>query len=175
MSHLTDEALLEQLEARQALHTLNAQFARALDRMDRCLMVSLWTQDAHIDWGKHQGPVQAFVMEATTARDDLERSFTTLSNAVFNLNGMQACGEIYVLNVSTVIENGSKVERFLGGRFLDQYRCEQGQWKIAQRTFVMDWNMTQPCTAIWDEGLFGLITLRGRRDDQDPVYQLMGA
>ena len=35
--------------------------------------------------------------------------------------------------------------------------------------------MNKPTTAVWDEGLFGMIKLRGTRDRSDPVYALLGA
>lgn len=174
MNPKSDLEILEQVEAKQALHSLNARFARALDRMDRCLMVSLWTDDAEVDCGAHQGSAKGFVVAVTTADAALERSFTSVSNEYFEVTGNTAIGEVYMINVSTVIEDGNKVDRLIGGRYLDSYREEEGQWKIAQRIFVHDWNMSHATTAVWDEGLFGLITLRGKRDQTDPVYALLG-
>lgn len=175
MNPQSDLALLEQVEAKQALHSLNSRFARALDRMDRCLMVSLWTDDAEVEWGAHSGSAKPFVVSVTTADENLERSFSSLSNEYFEIDGDSAIGEVYMINVSTAIEQGAKVDRLIGGRFLDSYRRENGEWKIARRTFVHDWNMTMLATAVWDEGLFGMIRLRGTRNDSDPVYSLLGA
>lgn len=170
----SDLQLLEQVEARQALSLLNAQFARAYDRMDRCLMVSLWTQDAEVDWGEHQGAVQPFVTAVTSADDTLERTFSSISNEYFEVDGEEARGEVYVINVSTVLKGQEKEDRLIGGRFLDHYRKEQGEWKIARRTFVHDWNMTQPTTSVLDEGMFAQFRLRGERTRNDPVYTLLG-
>ncbi|MNY69000.1 hypothetical protein D3C86_2068600 [compost metagenome] len=60
----------------------------------------------------------------------------------------------------------------MGGRYLDHYRKQDGQWKIARRTFVHDWNMNMP-SSMADEGMFALF-MRGQRDKSDPSYQLFG-
>lgn len=171
----TDMALLEQVEAQQALHQLNAKFSRALDRMDRALLVSLLSDDAQIDCGAHKGPAAAFVTAVTSADPALERSFHSISNEYFQVDGDQAVGEVYVINISTIVEAGQKLDRLIGGRYLDRYQRTHGQWQVTQRVFVHDWNMTRPSTAVWDEGLFGQFKLRGTRDTRDPVYELLGA
>lgn len=174
MNPTSDLALLEQVEAKQALQQLNARFSRAMDRMDRCLMVSLWTDDGEVDWGAHKGSAKPFVIAATSPDASLERSFHSVSNEYFEIDGHSAIGEISVIIVSTLVENGQKTDRLVGGRFLDRYRKEGEQWKIAKRTFVHDWNMHQPASAVWDEGMFALF-LKGQRGDSDPSYQLLGA
>lgn len=173
MTDSSDLALLEQVEAKQALQQLNARFSRAMDRMDRCLMVSLWTDDGEIDWGAHKGSVKPFVIAATSPDDSLERSFHSVSNEYFEVDGHSAIGEVSVIIVSTVVEEGAKVDRLVGGRYLDRYRQEGGQWKIARRTFVHDWNMSLPSSANYEEGMFALF-LKGKRDKSDPSYQLFG-
>lgn len=174
MNQLSDVAALEQVEAKQALHTLNTRFSRALDRMDRSLMKSLWADGAQVDIGIHQGDAQDFAVAVTTDDGRLERTFSSISNEYFEVEGDQAKGELYVINVSTVVEEGEKTDLLIGGRYLDHYQKIDGDWKIFSRTFVHDWNMSHPTTAIWDEGLFGMIKLRGTRDKSDPVYDLLG-
>lgn len=174
MNQLSDMAILEQVEAKQALHTLNTRFSRALDRMDRNLMKSLWVDGAQVDIGIHQGDAQDFAAEVTNDNGRLESSFSSISNEYFEVEGDRANGELYVINVSTVVEGGEKTDLLIGGRYLDRYQKVDGDWKIASRTFVHDWNMSHPTTAIWDEGLFGMIKLRGTRDKSDPIYSLLG-
>ncbi|MCO6056868.1 nuclear transport factor 2 family protein [Pseudomonas sp. MOB-449] len=171
MSDNTELALLAQVEAKQALQQLNARFSRAMDRMDRCLMASLWTDDGEVHWGERQGPVQPFVVAATSPDPVLERSFHSISNEYFEVDGHSAIGEVSVIIVSTLVEAGGKTDRLVGGRYLDRYRCEDGQWKIAQRTFVHDWNMNLPSSANYEEGMFATF-FKGARDKSDPSYQL---
>lgn len=173
LSEMSELALLEQIEAKQALQQLNARFSRAMDRMDRCLMVSLWTDDAEIDWGPHKGSAKPFVIAATSPDEHLERSFHSVSTEYFEVDGDTAIGEVSVIIVSIVLENGAKIDRLVGGRYLDRYRKEDGQWKIARRTFVHDWNMNLPSSANLEEGMFAKF-LKGKRDKTDPSYQLFG-
>lgn len=170
-----DTALLDTLEAEQALHRLNTVYCRAADRMDRALMDSVWTRDGQIDAGVFKGPASEFALAITTPDPNRERSYHSISNEYFEIDGDQARGEVYVVAISTVLKDGKKIDQWIGGRYLDTYRREQGEWKIATRSFVMDWNMHLPTTAIWDEGLFGMIKLRGTRDGSDPSYRLFGA
>ncbi|WP_150302639.1 nuclear transport factor 2 family protein [Pseudomonas saliphila] len=170
----SDLELLKQVETKQALGLLNTQFARAFDRMDRSLMVSLWAQDAEVDWGKHQGAAQSFVEAVTSPDESLERTFSSISNEYYEVDGDSARGEVYVINITTLVKDGKKEDRLIGGRFLDHYRKEQGTWKIAKRSFVHDWNMNLPTTAVLDEGLFAQFRLRGERSQNDPVYALFG-
>lgn len=174
MNAMSPNAVLEQVEAKQALQQLNARFSRAMDRMDRCLMVSLWCDDGEIDWGAHKGSAKPFVIAATSADESLERSFHSVSNEYFEVDGTSAIGEVSVIIVSTVVQEGAKIDRLIGGRYLDRYRQEDGQWKIAKRTFVHDWNMNLPSSANYEEGMFALF-LKGKRDKSDPSYQLLGA
>ncbi len=175
MPDIQDTALLDMLEAEQALHRLNTVYCRAADRMDRELMNSVWTRDGQIDAGVFKGPASEFAVALTTPDPSRERTYHSISNEYFEIDGDSARGEVYVIAVSTVIENDSKVDQWIGGRYLDTYRRESGAWKIATRSFVMDWNMHLPTTAIWDEGMFGMIKLRGTRDHSDPAYSLFGA
>lgn len=170
MSDTSEQALVDELEAKQALHELNAAHARAADRLDRELMKSLWHPDATVDVGIFAGPASEYAELVTEPNEAMERSFHALSNEYYRILGDKAVGETYVIAVTTVVEGGEKIDRLVGGRYLDRYQRRNGEWKFSERVFVLDWNMNQPCTAVWDEGLFGQIKLRGARDGNDPIY-----
>ena len=36
-------------------------------------------------------------------------------------------------------------ERLTGGRYVDRFERRDGRWRIAERTFVLDWMRTRPC------------------------------
>ena len=61
----------------------------------------------------------------------------------------------------------------VGGRYLDRFERRDGQWKIAHRLYVMDWNINGASTAEWQHGLFGRLP-HGRIDMQDTSYDLLG-
>jgi len=59
------------------------------------------------------------------------------------------------------------------GRYIDEYRTVDGQWKIAHRRTVFDWNRDTPSSEGWCTGLFdpakpGMHL--GRKDASDLSY-----
>lgn len=174
MSTNNELDLLQQLEDKQALRELNALYARAADRADSQLLAGLWAEGAQVQNGAFSGPASEFVDTAAHPAG-LERSFHSISNEFFEIDGATARGEVYVITVSTWNKDGGKTDTLIGGRYLDEYRKVGSDWKFARRTFVHEWNMSFPTTTVWDEGLFGMIKLRGSRGKDDPIYSILGA
>lgn len=174
MSHKNEAELLQELEDKQALRELVTRYARAVDRADRELLAGVFAEGAQVENGAFAGPANEFVA-ACLNRPELERSFHSVSNEFFAVDGDGARGEVYVIAVATWNKGGEKTDTLVGGRYVDEYRKEGGQWKIARRTFVHEWNMSFPTTAVWDEGLFGMIKLRGQRSKDDPMYKILGS
>ena len=58
-----------------------------------------------------------------------------------------------------------------GGRYIDRYRRDKGEWKIKERTFVMDWNRSDPTTAEVD-GFYEGLDRHARWGEEDPVFAL---
>lgn len=174
MSDNNDMKVLQELEDKQALRELVTRYARGVDRADRELLMSLWAEGAQVENGAFAGPANEFV-DMCLNRPELERSFHSVSNEFFLVDGDSARGESYVIAVATWNKGGEKTDTLVGGRYVDEYRKEGGQWKIARRTFVHEWNMSFPTTAVWDEGLFGMIKLRGQRSKDDPIYKIFGS
>jgi len=168
-----DAQLLQELEDKEALRSLNAFYARAADRADRALYESLWAAGAQVEEGGFKGPATEFAATLLSPAG-LERSFHSVSNEFFEVDGERARGEVYVINVATWNVSGNKTDTLIGGRYIDEYAKVGGQWKFARRTFVHEWNMSFPTTAVWDEGLFGMIKLRGLRSKDDPIYERFG-
>lgn len=167
--------LLDELASRQALYDLSVTYCRGADRQDAELFGSVWTADAQVDCGGFLGPASEFVRLVTTPNPMRERSFHTVSNHHFRLDGDSARGEVHVFAVSTVNLGGARMDQQIGGRYLDEYRRVGGVWKIARRTFVFDWDINQPVSAMVEEKqLIGPISKRGLAGKDDPSYALLG-
>lgn len=173
MSNAEETQLLQQLEDKEALRALNALYARAADRADRALYDSLWVAGAEVEEGAFKGAATAFA-DTLLNPAGLERSFHSVSNEYSEVDGERARGEVYVIKVATWNTGGGKTDTLIGGRYVDAYSKVGGAWKFARRTFVHEWNMSFPTTAVWDEGLFGMIRLRGLRSKDDPIYGIFG-
>ncbi len=172
MTSKTTEQQLQELLDKQALHELNCAYARGVDRADRALLESLWHPDATADAGMFRGSAREYCEVFTTPNEAMERCAHVITNEWFEVDGDAATGESYVVGLTTMVDNGEKFEQMVGGRYLDRYSRRDGSWKFDSRVFVLDFNRTGPCTAQWDEGMFALMTTRGSRDRQDPVYAL---
>lgn len=174
MSNNNELALLQELEDKQALREVSTLFARALDRADGPLLASLFADGAQVSIGAFSGPASEFVA-ASVSPAGLERSFHSVSNEFYQIDGDSARGEVYVIDVATWNTADGKTDTLIGGRYVDEYSKVGGAWKIARRTFAHEWNMSFPTTTVWDEGLFGMIKLRGTRGKDDPIYTILGA
>lgn len=168
----TEQQLAEELSAKQALHELNTTYCRAIDRCDEQLLRSIWHDDAVVDYGFFEGPAAEFCKTITESNLQLERTFHSISNEYYLVNDDAAKGEVYVIGIFTANDDGKLVDGLVGGRYLDHFERRNGEWKIARRTYVLDWNMNHPNTSVWDEGLFGQIKLRGSQSRDDHVYTL---
>jgi hypothetical protein len=83
-------------------------------------------------------------------------------------DGEHGRGEIYVVGYPRASEDGKIIDRAVGGRYLDRYERRQGEWRIIDRMYVLDWNRNTDSTAIWDEGMYALLRARGARFPEDP-------
>ncbi len=167
---LNDETL-DRLLSRPVLQELLTAYCRGVDRLDEQLLASIFHDDATVVTGTFNGPGEQFPREIVAfCREHTERTIHTVNNHWFDIRGDDAVAECYVIAVQTAKNDSGELQDTLtGGRYLTRFARRSGEWKIAQHTFVMDWNLTQPCTAVFDQGMFGDM-VQGTRGAEDPVY-----
>ena len=169
----TDDEIYEAI-AKQELHELLARFCRGVDRADEEILLSVWHEDATVDYGFMKGSAQEFCRRMAAMNPDIIRTIHCVSNELFEVNGEKAAGESYLFSISTRLLNGKEMDTLVAGRYLDRFERRNGEWRLLQRTFVMDWNMNQPSTGEWKgEGRFGVLNNHGRRDKTDFLYTLL--
>lgn len=151
-----------------AIHELCMSYCRAVDRGDKELMASLFAQGATVMAGVFNGDAAEF---ATFICDFVQQNssyvFHSVANEWVEINGDEAVGEHYVIAI--MCADGNDI--MTGGRYIDRYVRHEGSWKILERTFVMDWNRTDPTTMRLD-GMYEGLEQRGRWGKDDPVYAL---
>lgn len=163
---------IDEILSRQRLQDLNAAYCRGVDRTDEALLRSIFHEDATVDAGVFNGNAMEFARVITEGlRQNSLRTFHSVSNQWFEIDGDSAVGETYVIGLNTTVESGSQQDSVSGGRYLDRFERRDGVWKFVQRTYVMDWNINQPSTAVMDEGMFAAMVKGGRKPD-DPIYGL---
>lgn len=160
------DAALSTIEIRN----LGRAYCRAMDRCDADLLKTIWQDGATVKYGVFDGDAREF-SDFITAQNlkNSKRLYHTISNDWIEVRGNEAVGEVYVIAVSSADQDGQEKDHFVGGRYIDRYERRNGTWKIAHRSFVLDWHFSQDSTAQWDEGMYGMLKLRGDRGSKDPV------
>lgn len=170
MSTETAEQQIDHILARQALHDLGMAYCRGVDRGDGDLLRSVFHDDATVSVGVFEGSALEFADIMVAPAPERVRTFHSVANEWYDVDGDRAVGESYVIAVSTWLADGQESDGIVGGRYLDRFERRAGVWKLAHRTFVLDWNINQPTTAQWDNEFYGQLKTRGGRAPDDPVY-----
>lgn len=185
------DADIQELIARQKIYDVLTRYCRALDRCDIELMKSVYHEDGFDDHGVFEGNAQEF---SEFIIREIQEWFEVTTHAICNvhmeINGDVACTESYLLAYHIVrpdkmdeIFGSTYIRQFnvdpsergrhlyiFGGRYVDRLERRDGEWRIARRQVVMDWNENVPSTMILNEGINQSLQLRGSRSLQDPVF-----
>jgi hypothetical protein len=165
------DATIDNVLAKQAIHELGMAYCRAVDRGDEALLRSVFHPDATVVSGVVNGGIDEFAPAIVSIiRGNLKSSFHSVANEWVKINGDTAVGESYVTAFTLAGEGSMAMQTISGGRYLDRYARRDGRWKISERVFVMDFNINQPSTALFGEGPYEHLTLRGGFKPDDPVF-----
>jgi hypothetical protein len=165
-----DDRVLDGLVSRQRIHDLLMAYCRAVDRGDEALLALLFHADATVVSGASNGPAATFAAEVVERiRGHLKSCFHSLANEWIEVRGETAVAESYVIAFTLAGEAPQARQGIVGGRYLDRFERRAGQWKIASRVFVMDFNMDAPSTAQFGQGMYESLTTRGAFAPDDPV------
>lgn len=161
---------IETLLAKQACTELVYSLARGLDRCDRGLLLSLFHADATDDHGGFKGSAVDFVDWALGLLATMERTQHLIGNVLIDVQGDQAVGEsCFMANHDMTDADGRPVRMIAAGRYLDRFERRDGEWKIAHRHAVYDWNANFDRTDTWDRSA-GSPRVFGERGTGDALY-----
>lgn len=166
---MTDLALrLDRLASREDIHNLAMAYCRATDRGDEGLFRSVFHEDGILRIPGLDGRAQDFAGPLIMGLRATPSVSHTIANEWIEVDGDAGVGEIYIIAFALT---GEGRQRIVGGRYLDRYERRAGVWKIAERTFIEDFNINQPST-FETGGMFEALTTRGGHAPDDPVYAL---
>jgi hypothetical protein len=158
---------IESVLAKQSIYELACQYSRGLDRLDAELLRSVFFEDAHCEYGFYNGPPAAFVDFAMQALATHAANHHMVGNALIEVEGDEAFGEIYFQAYHKVSGDSGFEDLIIAGRYIDRYEKRDGVWKIVYRSERNDWSRTAPTNDVYfDAAPDGL---RGSRRD-DAVY-----
>jgi hypothetical protein len=145
------EAEVRDLAARRDIADAAHRYMRGLDRLDPALQRTAFHDDAWIDCGLMAGDADAFVAFSQDLLAGMEGTQHLLGQVRIEVSGDTALGECYFQAWhGTRDEAGQPRDLFIAGRYIDEYACKNGEWKIAKRTLITDWVKDDPA----DHGFF---------------------
>ena len=168
-------AALDRMLARDAIREVLARYARAIDRADNALLKSCYFEDAIEEHGSSfTGRAHDYVDAAIPKVRNMGVMQHLLGNTHIELDGNRAYVETYIWTFLRVERDGRSWDTFTGGRLNDKFEYRNGEWKIAHRRTVFDWNLDTPANEGWclgymDPSAPGM--RRGRKDTSDPTYE----
>jgi ketosteroid isomerase-like protein len=132
------EQTVTRLADRQAISDVLMTYSRAIDRLDRELLLSVYHEDAIDDHGVFVGGPEEFADWAIAMHTATHLSH---QHAIFNftcdLDGNVAHTEAYYMFIG--MNRAGKPLVVTGGRYIDRMEKRGGRWAIAARVCVRDW------------------------------------
>jgi hypothetical protein len=176
---MIDDSQLQALVDKQAITEVIYRYARALDRCDLELLRSCFHSDSSHDHGDFTGNSFDFCEWAIELLLRLTATQHHIGNVLIDLEGNVAHTETYWVayhripaqagGSGVVAGQGHELDLFIGGRYIDRMEQRAGEWKIARRTGIHDWQRFEPPN---DGGFFESDPKkRGMRNRSDRVYQ----
>lgn len=140
------EAEIRDLAARRDIADAVQRYMRGLDRLDADLQRTAFHDDAHVDCGLMAGPVDDFIIFAQEMLAGMEGTHHMLGQCRIEMHDAEhASGECYFQAWhGTRDEAGNPGDLFISGRYIDEYACINGEWRIAKRKLITDWVTNQP-------------------------------
>ena len=155
---------LQALLDRQAIHDVLMRYARGIDRCDWAMVEACYHPGARDDHGRFKGTVEEFMPWVKVQLDRFDSTMHFLGNVLIELDGATAKAETYCVAFHRVKDQD--VDSIAGLRYVDRFERRGGEWRIADRAIVVEWNRIDEITTPG----FGPEYLRGSRDRTDPVY-----
>lgn len=166
-------AELDRLRSLEAIRTCLYAVSRGIDRIDEDLLRSAFHPDAKIHYGKlYDGAVEGWIPSALAHQRGQSQRQHLIGNIYIKLSGDEAVVESYELDRHLTPMNGEVRDLVLAARTLDRLTRREGEWRITERTKVMDWGRNISA----DAAVYANSPLpKGGNDRSDPSYLIFHA
>jgi hypothetical protein len=160
-------AELRDLAARRDIAEAAHRYMRGLDRLDPALQRRAFHDDAVVDCGLMKGTADEFVAFCQNFLGTMAATHHLLGQHRIEISGDTARGEAYFQAWHGVADEAGGVrDLFIAGRYLDEYACRDGEWRITSRLLVTDWVKDDPGSLDFFAANPGVV--RGGRRGDDP-------
>jgi hypothetical protein len=162
---------IERLRAHEAIRECIYRVCRGTDRVDADLLRSAFHPGAKVHFGKiYDGDLEGWIDAAIKHQSSQSQRQHLVGNIIIRIEGDEAFAESYELDRHKTPMNGEVRDLVLAARTLDRFARRSGEWKIVERTKIMDWG--RAITA--NEAVYVNSPLsRGGDDRSDPSYELL--
>lgn len=147
---LSLEQMLDKARISEKIHA----YCRFIDRGDYELLRTVYHPDAIDEHGQlFCGGVEEFIEHARKSADGTGISCHNITTTNIELEGNVANTEAYFIAIHQDMPDGrgGRTDMLLGGRYLDRFEQRDGEWRIAHRLVVFDWNSVESFASRWDD------------------------
>lgn len=173
---------LEELIDRERIRDVLARYVRGIDRLDRVLVESAFWPEATDDHAIFSGTSKEFL---DWAIPNMGAGVVTqqhlMSPPLIRIAGSEAAVETYFTCPQFLRTSDGPADDLLelvaGGRYVDRMVKRGSEWRILERTVVLDWQRVTPSyKQHWEDGPLAPIPVknRGLLDRPDFSEQLFG-
>lgn len=163
-------AEIDRLKSAEAIRDCVRRVCRGIDRIDEDLLRSAFHPDATVDMGKiYQGGADAWIASALTHQASQSQRQHMPGSISVRIDGEEAFAETYELDRHKTPMGDEVKDLILAARTFDRFVRRDGEWRIIERTKVLDW--ARAISA--DDGIYANSPLETGADDKtDAAYRL---
>lgn len=136
------EAAMRDYVARRDIFDCVCRYMRGQDRLDAALQRSAFHDDAYVDCGPFAGLPDDYVAFAQKGLAGCEYTHHMLGQVQLSVHGDRAEGEVYFTAYHRIRILDEDKDMIFGGRYIDEYACRNGKWRIVKRREIADWTRT---------------------------------
>lgn len=145
-------------------------YSRAVDRLDRDLLATIFHADAHVELGEiYKGGPDGFLDVAMGFMGSMAMTRHDVGNVLILSHGAaHADVEAYVQAWHRIATAEGTRELTVYGRYLTRIEARGDDWRIARHSEVIDWGRDVVADPAWFDGNSEMP--KGRRDRNDGSY-----
>jgi hypothetical protein len=147
---------LETLIDREEIRDVVVRLARGEDRRDGELIKGCYWPDAMNDFGVFVGTFDQYFAWVIPGDPNIPLTQHLLGQTFIQLEGDRATAETHVQSYHRLDVGGAHKDSMIGGRYVDRMEKRGGEWRIASRTLIYDWDRELGPSADWSKGVMGV-------------------
>jgi hypothetical protein len=176
-----NEGALGQLVAKDAIREQVYRYCRAIDRMDRALVRTIWHPNGTVDFGDGSidpdytpgpppVPYEVHFAFAWRWRAKLLAHSHQATNVLIEIDGDRANSETTSIANLQKLKDGQVEQTLIWGRWVDRWSLRHGRWAIDHRVGLLDC----ACVSRFRAGPLNDPAKRAaRRNREDPSYAFL--